>query len=88
MENRDQTNQNKPARYLQVTCPSCKRRVRLLQEDPAKLPRFYPFCSQRCKLIDLGAWLDADYRIPSKPDDESDRPSEKDSATGTEDSHP
>ena len=48
----------------------------MLQEDPTKLPRFFPFCSERCKLIDLGAWLDAGYRIPSKPDEESDHPSE------------
>ncbi len=26
---------------------------------------FYPFCSERCKLIDLGAWLDSDYKIIS-----------------------
>ena len=29
-------------------------------------------------MIDLGAWLDAEYRISSKPDDESDHPTEKD----------
>ena len=28
----------------------------------------YPFCSKRCKLIDLGRWLNEDYRV-SKPDD-------------------
>jgi hypothetical protein len=28
---------------------------------------FRPFCSQRCKLIDLGAWLGQDYRIPAQP---------------------
>ncbi len=26
--------------------------------------RFFPFCSQRCRLLDLGAWLEGDYRIP------------------------
>jgi endogenous inhibitor of DNA gyrase (YacG/DUF329 family) len=31
----------------------------------------FPFCSERCKLIDLGAWLDAEYRIPARPDEES-----------------
>jgi len=64
---------NESHRYLQFTCPTCKRRVRILRADPAKLPRFFPFCSERCKLIDLGAWLDADYRIPSKPDEESEQ---------------
>ncbi|MCU0913642.1 MAG: DNA gyrase inhibitor YacG [Planctomycetes bacterium] len=61
-------------RYLQFTCPSCKRRVRAHQPDPSKLPRFFPFCSERCKLVDLGAWLDADYRIPSRPEEDSDPP--------------
>jgi endogenous inhibitor of DNA gyrase (YacG/DUF329 family) len=26
--------------------------------------RAFPFCSPRCKLLDLGKWLDEDYRIP------------------------
>jgi endogenous inhibitor of DNA gyrase (YacG/DUF329 family) len=30
---------------------------------------FFPFCSERCRLIDLGQWLDAEYRIPSRQDD-------------------
>ena len=37
--------------------------------------RFFPFCSERCRLIDLGAWLDADYRIPTQPDEQEDDPS-------------
>jgi hypothetical protein len=27
-------------------------------------PRWRPFCSERCKLVDLGRWLKGDYRIP------------------------
>ncbi|GIU82081.1 MAG: hypothetical protein KatS3mg006_1145 [Pyrinomonadaceae bacterium] len=27
---------------------------------------FRPFCSERCKLIDLGAWADEQYRIPGE----------------------
>jgi endogenous inhibitor of DNA gyrase (YacG/DUF329 family) len=27
----------------------------------------YPFCSERCRLIDLGAWASGDYRIPGEP---------------------
>ena len=27
------------------------------------LPRHFPFCSQRCKAVDLGKWLDGEYRI-------------------------
>ncbi|MYC26538.1 MAG: DNA gyrase inhibitor YacG [Nitrospira sp. SB0662_bin_26] len=38
-------------------CPGCRS---LTSEDSA----FYPFCSERCRLVDLGAWLNADYRVP------------------------
>jgi endogenous inhibitor of DNA gyrase (YacG/DUF329 family) len=71
MEDHDQANPDKSRPHLEFTCPTCKRRVRVSQKGPPKLPRFFPFCSARCKWIDLGAWLDADYRIPSKPDQES-----------------
>jgi endogenous inhibitor of DNA gyrase (YacG/DUF329 family) len=71
MEDRDQAKPDSPPSYLEFTCPTCKRRVRALRKDPAKLPKFFPFCSARCKWIDLGSWLDAQYRIPSKPDEES-----------------
>jgi endogenous inhibitor of DNA gyrase (YacG/DUF329 family) len=41
-------------------------------------PRWRPFCSERCKLLDLARWANGDYRIPGDPmeepgdDDESD----------------
>ncbi|MGH9371690.1 MAG: DNA gyrase inhibitor YacG [Vicinamibacterales bacterium] len=31
-------------------------------------PRWRPFCSERCKLADLGRWLSEDYRVPDEPD--------------------
>lgn len=33
---------------------------------------FRPFCSERCRMIDLGAWIDEDYKVPDEemPDDE------------------
>jgi endogenous inhibitor of DNA gyrase (YacG/DUF329 family) len=37
-------------------CPICKRPARPGEE-------VFPFCSSRCKLIDLGAWVDDRYRI-------------------------
>jgi len=82
----DHTNKSQSPRRRQYTCPVCKRRVTVSQRDPSKLPKYFPFCSERCKLIDLGAWLDADYRIPSKPDDESEHPPSKDSSAEEEDS--
>jgi len=30
-------------------------------------PAWRPFCSERCKLLDLGRWLDGRYRIPGDP---------------------
>lgn len=50
----------------------CKRSVEVPSEGTTGLPRFFPFCSERCKLIDLGAWFDADYRIAGKPDEDGD----------------
>ncbi len=46
-------------------CPICKK-------DVAAPAPFRPFCSDRCKKIDLGRWLNEDYRI-SRPLDEDER---------------
>jgi endogenous inhibitor of DNA gyrase (YacG/DUF329 family) len=39
-------------------------------------PRWRPFCSERCQLIDLGRWADGSYRVAAEPladdDDEDD----------------
>lgn len=45
-------------------CPICKRQV--LETEAT-----FPFCSKRCKLIDLARWAQGDYKI-SRPVDESD----------------
>ena len=42
-----------------VTCPQCGRNV---VWDAANRNR--PFCSERCRLIDLGGWASENYRIP------------------------
>lgn len=39
-------------------CPSCERAVEVKAPDS-----FRPFCSERCRLADLGKWLDGGYRI-------------------------
>ena len=52
---------------MKITCPVCKN-ITTWEENP-----FRPFCSERCKLIDLGAWASGDYKIPAKPDDEADQ---------------
>ena len=49
-----------------MRCPTCKTTV-----DRAS-SRHVPFCSERCKLIDLGKWLDGSYAIPGEPASEED----------------
>jgi endogenous inhibitor of DNA gyrase (YacG/DUF329 family) len=56
-----------------MRCPICKKEV----ESGS---RYVPFCSERCRLIDLGNWADEKYRIPGRPapgqeeeEDEKDR---------------
>ena len=44
-----------------VRCPTCKQTL-----EPGQ-GGFRPFCSERCKLIDLGKWLDGSYAIPGEP---------------------
>ncbi|WKZ58036.1 MAG: DNA gyrase inhibitor YacG [Bdellovibrionota bacterium] len=39
-------------------CPSCRK--------PFESSDFFPFCCQRCKVLDLGGWLQERYRIPSQ----------------------
>lgn len=44
-----------------VRCPHCQREIDWSERWPQR-----PFCSERCRLIDLGAWASEDYRIPGK----------------------
>ncbi len=41
-----------------VSCPTCQRDTQYNQGNPNR-----PFCSERCKLIDLGEWADETHRI-------------------------
>ena len=43
-----------------INCPNCKKD--LVYQNIKDL-LYFPFCSELCKLIDLGAWLDERYRI-------------------------
>lgn len=42
-----------------VQCPTCGKPARWTTGNPWR-----PFCSERCRLIDLGAWVDESHRIP------------------------
>ena len=41
-----------------LLCPTCRKVVLLGSED-------FPFCSDRCRLLDLGKWASGDYKISS-----------------------
>ena len=43
-----------------VRCPQCGKSVEYRTDNPSR-----PFCSARCKLIDLGAWAEERYAIAS-----------------------
>ncbi len=49
-----------------AACPQCGKPVEWGPQSP-----FRPFCSERCKQIDLGAWASESYRVPvtEDPDD-------------------
>jgi uncharacterized protein len=45
-----------------VPCPACGVQVEWTADS-----RYRPFCSERCKLLDLSGWLLEEYRIPAAP---------------------
>ena len=50
-----------------LTCPSCHAKFRM-ESNPETLP----FCSQRCRLADLRAWLVEERSVPHVPDPDDD----------------
>ena len=53
-----------------MKCPICKKEIQ--RENPE-----YPFCSERCRLIDLGNWASEKYVVstpaqPEPPDEDDD----------------
>ncbi len=58
-------------------CPKCDKLVVKVTEDnkdvsgTALRSRHFPFCSERCKLLDIGAWLDEEYRIEVSGEDDN-----------------
>lgn len=51
---------------MKIHCPSCSKETEVPEDF-----RWRPFCSRRCKLADLGAWLDERYTLsrPLRADD-------------------
>ena len=60
-----------------MKCPICKREVEETTPQGER-NRFHPYCSERCKLIDLGAWLSEQRAIPGDAPPDSDSPSTPD----------
>jgi uncharacterized protein len=54
-----------------IKCPCCKKET-TWEENP-----FRPFCSERCRLTDLGKWASDEYRIPCEGTTVSDREEEE-----------
>lgn len=52
-------------RALKLSCPTCKKQVKKDNAD-------FPFCSDRCRLIDLGKWASGGYVISSPVTDVED----------------
>ena len=53
-----------------VRCPTCNGPSRYIADNPSR-----PFCSERCKNLDLGAWASEAYRVEVRPDPHNDEPS-------------
>jgi hypothetical protein len=61
-------------------CPKCQ--IEVSRDNP-----FLPFCSERCRLLDLGRWLDGDYHVAGeKVDDKQESPEEQE-RNGDEERH-
>ena len=52
-------------RTLKLRCPTCKKPVKSTDAE-------FPFCSDRCRLIDLGKWASGAYVVSSPVHDTSD----------------
>ena len=60
-----------------VPCPTCGKTVEWSESS-----RWRPFCSERCKLIDLGAWASEQHAIPGNEIEAEDKPKTEDEESG------
>jgi hypothetical protein len=52
-----------------MRCPICKKPI---EATPAN--RYRPFCSERCRMVDLGTWAGEDYRVPGATVEDREHP--------------
>jgi len=55
---------DRPASARTVPCPACGGTSRFAPDNP-----FRPFCSERCRQIDLGAWASEQFKLPEQQSD-------------------
>ena len=53
---------NKKNKNLKIKCPKCKKVFKYYDSE------FRPFCTEKCKMIDLGKWMSEEYSISSPID--------------------
>lgn len=66
---------------MTVRCPNCGAVTEYSPDN-----KFRPFCSERCSVLDLGAWAEEKYRVPvqkveeidAEPTDDENQPSDGD----------
>lgn len=59
--------ENRPVK--QVPCPHCGTPAPFGSQN-----KWRPFCSERCRSLDLGAWASESYRVPTRPADDDETP--------------
>lgn len=47
-------------KQLAVTCPQCKKKFNYYSSESR------PFCTEKCRMIDLGLWLNESYGVPAQ----------------------
>lgn len=47
---------------MKIRCPVCRKIIEYSTDS-----QWRPFCSERCRLVDLGQWLEESYAIPGEP---------------------
>ncbi len=52
---------------MKIKCPKCGKDAHWENN------KWRPFCSERCRMVDLGAWISEGYKIPGESSEEGDR---------------
>lgn len=58
-------------KILPVKCPTCEKEFNYYSSE------YRPFCSEKCKMVDLGHWFKETYKVPEKEQDKDKKDNEK-----------